>query len=342
MVKIKHILYIGIVVLTTLNMGIAQDIHFSQFSESPATLNPACIGAFDGEFRVVGNVREQWKNVGDYSTYAGSFDMIVLRDKITNGSFAVGANFITDKSGDLDFSTNTVNLSISANKSISKKNNFALGLQGGFGQRGVTAGSELQQWDNQYVDGFGYDSNVGSGEDTPVENFVFADFSTGLLWRYSGENIGFHSGFSIFHLNQPKQNFLLSTGKQLLQMAFHAGSKIDIKDKPFSLIPKVLFLKNGAQIETNAGMLFKYVLQEGSEYAGEKSETSVYIGGWYRMGDAAIANIKMDYMNFSVGVSYDFNISSYKTITAGNGGFEIAISYLKPLLTTRKKRRSLL
>ena len=60
------------------------------------------------------------------------------------------------------------------------------------------------------------------------------------------------------------------------------------------------------------------------------------------MGDAAIANIKMDYMNFSVGVSYDFNLSSYKIISAGRGGFEIAITYIKPLLIDRKKRRSLM
>jgi len=342
MQNIKHFLLTGIIISAILNLGIAQDVHFSQFSESPATLNPASTGAFSGEYRVVGNIREQWKNVGDYTTYAGSFDMMILKDKITDGSIAIGANFFSDKSGDLDFTTNSVNLSIAANKSINKENNISLGLQGGFGQRGVMAGAELQQWDNQYVDGFGYDSNVGTGENTPVENFVFADFSTGLLWRYTRNNISFHSGLAIFHLNQPKQNFLLSTGKQFSQMAFHAGSKIDIEGQAFSFIPKVLFLKNGAQIETNSGMLFKYVLQEGSVFAGEKAETAVYIGGWYRIGDAAIANIKMDYMNFSVGVSYDFNISSYKTITAGKGGFEIAITYIKPLLISRNKKRSLM
>ena len=152
--NIKYILLSGIIFSAILNTGVAQDIHFSQFSESPATLNPASTGAFNGEFRVVGNLREQWKNVGDYSTYAGSFDMMVMKDKITNGSFAFGASFFSDKSGDLDFATNTVNLSIAANKSVNEKNNFSLGLQGGFGQRGVMAGSQLQQWDNQYVDGF--------------------------------------------------------------------------------------------------------------------------------------------------------------------------------------------
>ena len=105
---------------------------------------------------------------------------------------------------------------------------------------------------------------------------------------------------------------------------------------------QVLVLKQGPQLESNIGALIKYRLQESSRYTGEKAETSVYIGGWYRIGDAVIANIKIDYLNFSVGLSYDFNLSSYKTITAGKGGFEIAIAYIKPLLITRKKKRSLM
>jgi len=320
----------------------AQDIHFSQFFASPSTLNPGATGAFNGDFRIVGNMREQWKNVGDFSTYAGSFDMPIMKDLITDGSLAFGVNFYTDKSGDLDFSTTLANLSVAANKSVDKKNNFSLGIQSGFGQRGVVANADKQEWDSQYDPDFGYNSTWMTGESGAVENFTFGDFSGGLLWRYSSDKIDFDAGAALFHLNQAKQKFLLANGKQFMQMAFHGGAHIKIKDQPFSFQPKMLFLKNGSQIETSTGMLIKYMLREGSVYADGNPETSLYIGGFFRMGDAAIAMIRMDYMNFSVGFSYDFNISSYKTVSSGKGGFELSIIYIKPTLTTRAKKRSLM
>ena len=321
---------------------VAQDIHFSQFTASPSTLNPGATGAFDGQFRVVGNMREQWKNVGDFSTYAGSFDMPVMNDVITNGSLAFGVNFYSDKSGDLDFSTTLANLCIAANKSIDKKNNFSLGIQGGFGQRGVQGGADKQEWDNQYDLDYGFDPSLSNREPGAVENFTFGDFSGGLLWRHKTDKADFHVGASLFHLNRAKQKFLLANGKQFMQMAMHGGSHIKIKDQPFSLLPQVLFLKNGAQKEISAGMLFKLMLRKGSIYTDGGSETSVYAGGYYRMGDAAIAMVKMDYMNFSVGFSYDFNISTYKAVSSGKGGFELSIIYIKPILQTRAKKRSLM
>jgi type IX secretion system PorP/SprF family membrane protein len=335
------------IAVVILSIGIAgnlaaQDIHFSQFTASPATLNPGATGAFDGEFRVVGNIREQWKNVGDFSTYAGSFDMPVMEDVITDGSLAFGVNFYSDKSGDLDFSTTLANLSVAANKSIDKKNNFSVGIQGGFGQRGVQGSADKQEWDNQYDLDYGFDPSLPNQEPGAIENFTFGDFSGGLLWRHESEKADFHAGASLFHLNQAKQKFLLANGKQFMEMAMHAGSHIKIKDQPVSFLPQVLFLKNSTQIETSAGMLVKMMLREGSKYADGNSETSIYVGGYYRMGDAAIAMLKMDYMNFSVGFSYDFNISTYKTVSSGKGGFELSIIYIKPWLITRKKKRSLL
>ena len=287
-------------------------------------------------------MREQWKNVGDFSTYAGSFDMPIMKDLITDGALAFGVNFYSDKSGDLDFATTLANLSVAANKSIDEKNNFSLGIAGGFGQRGVMGDVKDQQWNSQYDTDFGYNSNSPSLEPGAVENFTFGDFSGGLLWRYETSKLDLNAGGALFHLNQAKQKFLLANGKQFMQLAMHAGAEIKINDQPFSFLPQALFLKNGAQKEISTGLLVKYKLREGSVYADGDPETSVYLGGYFRMGDAAIAMIKMDYMNFSVGFSYDFNISTYKTVSSGKGGFEISIIYIKPMLQTRKKKRSLM
>ncbi|MBL4576991.1 MAG: hypothetical protein JKX74_00885, partial [Flavobacteriales bacterium] len=43
---------IALLALGSINVN-AQDIHFSQFSSSPLTLNPGHTGAFDGDVRAV-------------------------------------------------------------------------------------------------------------------------------------------------------------------------------------------------------------------------------------------------------------------------------------------------
>ena len=60
-----------------------QDIHFSQFFSSPATLNPASTGVNVTDFRVVYNFKNQWKSIANpYKTHAFSYDMPFLKDQI--------------------------------------------------------------------------------------------------------------------------------------------------------------------------------------------------------------------------------------------------------------------
>ena len=44
--------------------------------------------------------------------------------------------------------------------------------------------------------------------------------------------------------------------------------------------------------------------------------------------DALILSTRLDYNQFSVGFSYDLNISSLRPASNGNGAFEIALNYL--------------
>src|SRR5262245_33392920 len=41
----------------------AQDIHFSQFFNTPYATSPANIGLFDGQYRAGGVFRQQWRSV---------------------------------------------------------------------------------------------------------------------------------------------------------------------------------------------------------------------------------------------------------------------------------------
>ncbi|HEY8915865.1 MAG TPA: type IX secretion system membrane protein PorP/SprF, partial [Chitinophaga sp.] len=54
----------GLVLLFAALQGTAQDLHFSQFFNSPLTTNPANTGFIpDGNYRVGINYRNQWASI---------------------------------------------------------------------------------------------------------------------------------------------------------------------------------------------------------------------------------------------------------------------------------------
>jgi type IX secretion system PorP/SprF family membrane protein len=308
----------------------AQDIHFSQFSSSPLTLNPGHTGAFDGDFRAAINFKDQWKTIANpYRTLAFSVDAPILKDVITDGAISAGLGILSDKAGDLDVGTTQLNLFVAANKSLDKQNNISIGISGGFAQWAIGGDAEKQQWDSEYdpnsVSGYS-NNNIGSAS---LENFSYGDFSTGILWNYIGD-IKAHAGLSLFHLNKPNMSFVNKTEQLNAKMAFHGGAEIYVKDETVSVLPQLLFLKQGPQTEFNIGGLVKYRLREGSRYTGEIEETAIYLGGWYRFADAFIINARFDYMQFALGVSYDINISNINVATASQGGLEISLLFTTP------------
>jgi type IX secretion system PorP/SprF family membrane protein len=323
-----------VVLLFSLGIGItelkAQDIHFSQFASSPLTLNPGSTGAFDGDLRAAMNFKDQWKTIANpYRTLSFSVDAPVFKDIITDGALSAGLAVLSDKAGDLDVGTTQLNLFLAANKSLDRENNISIGISGGFAQWAIGGDAQAQQWDSEYDPGAssGY-SNNGIGS-TSLENFSYGDFSTGVLWNYRG-NIKAHAGVSLFHLNKPTMSFVNEAEQLNSKMAFHGGAEIYVKDETVSVLPQMLFLKQGPQTEFNIGGLVKYRLREGSKYTGEIEETAIYLGGWYRFADAFIINARFDYMQFALGVSYDINISNINVATASKGGLEISLLFATP------------
>ena len=72
-----------IIAFACLSFGevMAQDIHFSQFYDSPLNMSPALTGT-DAPFRANLNYRSQWSAFGNpFQTIAGSVDMALMKNK---------------------------------------------------------------------------------------------------------------------------------------------------------------------------------------------------------------------------------------------------------------------
>src|ERR1700721_965339 len=80
----------------------AQDLHFSQWFNSPLLTNPANTGFIpDADYRLGANYRNQWSSVMSepYQTMSVWGDAQVFRDRIQNGWMGLGGVILKDQAG---------------------------------------------------------------------------------------------------------------------------------------------------------------------------------------------------------------------------------------------------
>ena len=144
--KLKVILFSSFLLLAT-SFSYGQDIHFSQFYNSPLNLNPSLVGGFEGDFRLVANQRSQWSAVTTpYSTYGLSVDA----SQIFNSPVGVGLSAYQDKAGDSDFSTFQIALGLSYTILLGDSSHgISLGAQPSFTQRSINYDNARREGDRE-------------------------------------------------------------------------------------------------------------------------------------------------------------------------------------------------
>ena len=108
-----RILPILLVMITSYTLT-GQDIHFTQFTMQPMTLNPAHTGAFLGSLRVGGIYRSQWASVIDneFSTPSAYVDVPLIKGFRNRDWIGVGVSFFQDKAGSLGLKTTGYHFSL--------------------------------------------------------------------------------------------------------------------------------------------------------------------------------------------------------------------------------------
>lgn len=315
----------------------AQDAHFSQFYNSPLTLNPSLAGTFDGKIRVIANYRNQWQSVATpFKTFAFSSDMSFFRKRESGGFLGAGLSFISDKAGDSELGLNQVNLSIAYHAKISGHSILSAGIQGGFAQRSINFSALM--WDNQY-DGNSFNQALSPNEPDITNNHSYPDFGAGMQWAYSkGEmfataNNQFFAnvGISVFHINSPNVSFYSTAKDNLpLKITGHGALQMGINNSKYSLEPSFEYVQQSSLKDIVAGLLMRIKLQDESKYTGFVKGAALSLGSYYRIGDAVIPAIQLEIAEYALGVSYDINTSALKAVSQGRGGFEISIRYNNP------------
>lgn len=325
---------------------LAQDIHFSQFTLAPLTVNPALAGFYSGEHRAFINYKSQWNGMAAkgaaYKTTMVSYDTRLKTKSLKKGYIGAGINIFRDVAGDLNMGTTQANISFAGIVNIDSKQLLSGGIQGGFVQKSLN--SSLMKWDSQYNNETGsYDPSLPANESFySVPSKTYADFSAGLAWNYnankgttySNEQRRFNAGISAFHLNRPDQKFKIydnSTDNLATKIVIHGSGIIGLGPKGYQLVPSIIYFRQSKFQEFDLGTMVRWVIQAQSKYTGYVQGMALSVGAQYRGKDAIIPMALYEYSDFALGVSYDINTSSLTRGTRGRGGLEIALRYVKPI-----------
>ncbi len=334
MKRLKDLIIVCIAVLGSFALN-AQDIHFSQFYMSPLNLNPALTGVMNCNVRLVANYRNQWASVlksHAFKTYSVSYDQRIPVGRYDY--FGVGGSFWGDKAGELDFATLQGRLSLSYSKKMggyrSKAHYLVLGADVGVTQRSVAL--QNARYGTQHNGNGGYDGSLPSYEEFDQDNLLYPDLSAGILWFsvFNAEN-NIYFGASYGHLNRANVSFQSQSFEAIYsKFTIHGGGEFMIGDR-IGLVPNVVVLMQGPSFELNAGTNLKLLLG-----GSQRTNQSFQFGAYMRLSnhfeksmtaDAVILNVRFDYNDFSIGFSYDINVSSLRPASNSNGSFEFALIY---------------
>jgi type IX secretion system PorP/SprF family membrane protein len=317
---------------------VAQDIHFSQYNLTPMLINPAQAGAYKN-FEVIANYKTQWTSISPnaYKTMMFTYDGRMMQKKWKTKWLATGFNIYNDKAGDGKMATMQATASIGVHTMLNDKNTLGGCLFGGYAQRSIDY-SNLT-WDQQYQNGSYSASNLSGEEALQIKNkFGYPDFGMGILYQYNkgqmystaNDMVVVHAGLALFHLNNPQYSYYSSSDKLYTKIVGHADVLIGIKSTNFSLMPGFIYMRQGPAAEIYPGCFFRYMLRQQSQFTGYVKGAAIMIGTHLRVGDAFIPSIQLEVAEYTLGISYDMNVSGLKTATSGKGGFEISLRYGNP------------
>lgn len=324
-------------VLCGMKLLSAQDLHFSQFRMSPVLLNPATSGVFKGDFRGILNYKNQWASLGaPYQTFAFSGDGKLFQEAWDGSHLGVSGVAYRDRAGDAGYGTTRAKVGVSYNLAVERGQYLSGGLQLAYDQ--ISLDRSALKWGNQY-DGTGHNPDLPSKEDRSTSGSSSLDVGMGLDWRTfssdasmsSTEGYWFEVGAAVHHLARPDRSlYEKSEAKVHTKYVGHVDGSFGFSNSPLAFLPGAMYAHQGPAQELVYGGMLRYQFTEEAHFTGLEKGASISMGLHHRFGDAIITNLRLEYAQYSIGLSYDVNVSGLSTATNSRGGFEISLRYLTP------------
>lgn len=302
--------------------GIAggQDLHFSQFMNSPLVTNPANTGFIpDGDYRIGMNYRNQWSSIMSvpYKTMSLFGDIQLMETE--NGWLGMGGLILHDVAGSGNLTSTRIYGSVAYHQMLNLGSLLSLGFNAGWSNKRINVTN--LKFPDQF-DGHFFDNHLPTNVMLDRTNISYLDIQAGMNYAYfPNENIYINAGFSTFHINRPRESFFNpQTGVDnripLRHTAFLNGS-FKLNDQ-WIFNPNTYFSLQAKSYEWLIGANAHYNLSGDGE--------TILIGGlYYRTQDAFIPMIGIGLKDYTFTFTYDATISTLKNYNNGRGAFEFSL-----------------
>lgn len=309
----------------------SQDLHYSQFYNSPQNLNPALTGVFNGDHRFVGSLRDQWRFVPvPWFTFSGTYDRKLFLGTSEKHFLGVGGFFNHDRQGDGNFNLTTLSAQGSYHRILHPDHIVSGGLSLGIASRGFN--TQNFTWDKQW-NGDAFDPSLSSQEGFDnFERINFLDVGMGLNYRWQKSNrTHIDLGGSVLHLMSPDNSFYSFDLARLprrwtasLVGNFMLLNFLDIQING-------LYQSQGEYNETIVGGLGKIYISQAKGKAYQ-----LHLGAGYRTSGSLFPTVAMQVNNIYASFSYDLDNTFFnQTVGINRGGPELHVRYIianvKPL-----------
>ncbi len=298
----------------------AQDLHFSQYFNAPLLVNPANTGFNpDYSYRIGGNFRNQWANVGTpYNTMGIWGDSRVLEDRFENGWLGIGGSVLKDVAGTGSLSKTGAYGAIAYHQMVGYNSLLSGGFSLGYVQNRIDI-SKLN-FDSQW-NGRVFDFTIPSNEPFAYSAVGYLDLNVGLNYAYfASDNVYMNAGLSISHVNRPEASFFSSSVvDNRLNRRYTAFANASIKIQNLWIVnPNIYISKMGASWETVLGF------NANRNLSGD-GDQQLIVGLYYRNHDALIPMLGYQLNDLKFTVNYDATVSSLGNLNGTRGAYELSI-----------------
>src|SRR5450631_562269 len=208
MVKLLKIFAIIMVTFFVMQEVIAQDLHFSQFFNNPLLTNPANTGFIpDADYRLGASYRDQYSNIMavPYKTMSIFGDAQVFRNRIETGWLGLGGVILHDVAGTGSLTSTKAYVSIAYHQELGLSSLLTAGFNVGWANKRIdqTKLTFPDQFDGKF-----FDINQPTSVKLLNNSVSYFDLQVGMNYAYfPTEDIYINAGYSIQHVNRPKETF---------------------------------------------------------------------------------------------------------------------------------------
>ena len=322
--RIKTLIVIGIWNLFFAISLNGQDLHFSQFFNSPLSTNPANTGFIpEGDYRLGINYRNQWSAIMTlpYKTMSAFGDFQVMKpgdSQSENGWLGLGAIILRDVAGSGNLTSTKIYGSVAYHQPLGYESLLSLGFNTGWVNKQINT-SNLKFPDQ--FDGKFFDNKLPTSAILSSTNISYLDMQVGMNYAlFPTDNIYVNAGYSVHHVNRPRESFFnnLADSNRVPRRHIAFLNGVFKMNDQWLINPNAYFTMQAKSWQLNIGANAHYNL------SGD-GEKILIAGLYYRSKDAIIPLIGLGYKDLTFTFTYDATISTLKNYNNTRGAFEFSL-----------------